>query len=263
MCTRNFPQSLVVAIFLFAFHCNRASATEQEITAPRFEVYLGGDYLGRSASLYSTSIWSVAGPVTQPGFRLRASGLANFSGETNANVFSNGFLPANANVLGDLMAGYQYNQGSLWVKFYAGMAFQGQTRFLWDAAQQSIQQNWGPKTAIETWWRPTNRLWLSVNLSWLKPNDETGLNSRAAYEFTCLKGAASLSLGGEMGATRANANIFKEEKRLDQYNDYFRAGPFLSLRYGMHEFTVSGGFAEDSYSMARRPYATLSYGKKF
>ncbi len=255
-----FLQSVVAFIFLQFSH---SYANEPEVKPPRFEVNVGGDYYGRGVSLYSTSIWSVAGPVTEPGFRLRADGLASLYGETNARVFSNGFLPGSTTALGDLMAGYQYNRGSLWLKFYGGVAFQGQNRFFWDAGQQSVEQNWGAKAAVESWWRPSPRLWASVDLSWLELNKQTTLHSRLAYEVTALERGASLSLGGEIGATRADAGLFKEGKPLDQYGNFIRAGPLLSLRIGMHELSFSGGLSQNSGEVNWRPYATLSYGKKF
>ena len=140
-----FLQSVVAFIFLQFSH---SYANEPEVKPPRFEVNVGGDYYGRGVSLYSTSIWSVAGPVTEPGFRLRADGLASLYGETNTRVFSNGFLPGSTTALGDLMAGYQYNRGSLWLKFYGGVAFQGQNRFFWDAGQQSASKTGARKLPL-------------------------------------------------------------------------------------------------------------------
>ena len=252
---------LLVAIVLCQL--GHSYANEPEVKLPRFEVYVGSDYYGRSVSLYSTSIWSIAGPVTEPGFRLRADGLASLYGETNARFLSNAFLPASTSALGDLMAGYQYNRGSLWLKFYGGVAFQGQTRLFWDAGQQNAAQSWGAKAAVESWWRPTSRVWTSVDLSWLELNKEITLHSRVAYDIGRFENGASLSLGSEIGATRADADVSKEGKRLDQYANFTRAGPLLNLRFGANELSFSGGVAQSSGDANWRPYATLSYGRKF
>ncbi len=60
-----------------------------------------------------------------------------------------------------------------------------------------------------------------------------------------------------------NADIYKEGRRLDIYNEYVREGALLNFRYGSHDLTLSGGFAQGSDGRASQPYATITYGKKF
>jgi hypothetical protein len=61
----------------------------------------------------------------------------------------------------------------------------------------------------------------------------------------------------------SNANSYSEGKRLDLYNEYVREGALLNLRFWSNDLTLSGGMAKASDEGVWRPYATLSYGKKF
>ena len=101
----------------------------------RFETYVTADYSGRAAALASSTVWSVFGPIDQPGFRLKVDGFASVNGETNANVFSSAFMASDLKALGDVMAGYQFNWQTVWVKLYAGAAYQSQTLAFWQAGQ--------------------------------------------------------------------------------------------------------------------------------
>ena len=238
-------------------------AEEAGQAAPRFETYMGADYGGRSASISSRLIWSAFGPVTEPGFRLKLDGLSNVFGDTNAGVFSSGFLAADIKAMGDVMAGYQMNRGPYWIKFYAGAAYQSQARIVWEAGQAVTQQNWGGAAAIEAFWR-NGRIWAATNVSWLQMDNNASIYSRLAYDI--LRGGPAglnLSIGAEAAAATNNANVFKEGARLDLYNDYVRAGALINLRYGAHDFSLSGGLSETGGEGMRRPFISLSYGKKF
>src|SRR5262249_18007376 len=83
--------------------------------ASRFEIYVGGDYDGRAAALTSSTVWSPFSPVAGEGFRIKLDGLASADGDTNASVLSSNFLATDLKVLGDVMAGYQFNFGQLWL----------------------------------------------------------------------------------------------------------------------------------------------------
>ncbi|MBI4723629.1 MAG: hypothetical protein HY765_00975, partial [Rhodomicrobium sp.] len=61
----------------------------------RFETYIGAGFEGRAASLASSTVWSLFGPVSQPGFRIKLDGLTDVYGETSASIFSSDFLASN------------------------------------------------------------------------------------------------------------------------------------------------------------------------
>ena len=223
----------------------------------------GPNYDGRAASPASSSVWSVFGPLNQPGFRLKLDGLADVYGNTNASVFSNGFMAADLKGLGDIMAGYQFNCGPAWIKLYAGAAYQVQARSLWDVGQIIKQQAKGAAAAIESYWRVSDRVWASANVSWLQPDSAASLYSRAAYEVYRSDGGLKISAGAEARFSVNNADNFREGRALDLYNNYVRGGALINLRYGVNDLTLSGGMSQASDDAASRPYATISYGRQF
>ena len=122
---RLFSGSLL--LILAAYPCQAGDADH---AAPRFETYIGADYAERSASLSTTTVWSAFGPITEPGLRLKLDGLANVYGDGNASMFSSNFSASDLKSLGDIMAGYQLNRGTLWVKIYGGAAYLEQTKLI-------------------------------------------------------------------------------------------------------------------------------------
>jgi hypothetical protein len=122
----------------------------------------------------------VFGPIDQPGFRLKVDGFASVNGETNANVFSSAFMASDLKALSDVMAGYQFNWESVWVKLYAGAAHQAQTLAFWQVGQLVRQQSYGATGALETFWQGSNGFWGSGNLSWLQFNN-TGQSPSCAF----------------------------------------------------------------------------------
>ena len=111
-----------------------------------FETYLTADYSGNAAALASSTVWSVFGPIDQRGFRLKVDGFASVNGENNANVFSSAFMAAGLETLGDVMVGYQLAWKDIWIKLYAGAAYQAQTQIFWDAGQlDPASELWGDR----------------------------------------------------------------------------------------------------------------------
>ncbi len=248
----------------FAAVAGSPCAAESSASAgPRFETYLGADYDGRAAGLTTSTVWSPFGPVAGPGFRIKLDGLASIYGDTNASVFSSNFLAADLKNLGDAMAGYQINYGQLWLKLYAGAAYQTQTRVYWEAGQLVQQKAWGIAAAVESFWRIGDRVWMSANISWLRPDNTVSLYSREAYEIYQSGGGLKISAGAEAGATINNAGLYKEGRGLDLYNAYVRAGPLLNLRYELNDFSLSGGLSQASDETKPRPYASIRYGRQF
>ena len=228
-----------------------------------FETYVTADYSGRAAALASSTVWSVFDPIDQPGIRLKVDGFASVYGETNANVFSSAFMAADLKTLGDVMVGYQLNWKDIWIKIYAGAAYQAQTQAFWDVWQMTQQQSYGTTAAVETYWKGSSGFWISANLSWLQFDNTTSFYDRIAYQILHDIEGLDLSVGAETGAMVRNADIYKDGRRLDIYNEYVREGALINFRYGSHDLTLSGGFARASDENAWRPYATISYGKKF
>jgi hypothetical protein len=260
---RRFILSCISASALAAVNVPLCAAESSSGAEPRFETYLGGDYDGRAAALTSTTIWSPFDPVAGPGFRVKLDDLANVYGDTNASVFSNNFLAADLKALGDAMMGYQTNYGQLWLKFYAGAAYQAQTRAFWQAGQLVQQKAWGITAAVESFWRASDRVWTSANVMWVNIDNTASLYIRGAYEVYRGESGLRISGGAEAGVTINNAGLFKEERALNLYNNYVRAGPLLNLRYGLNDFSLSGGLSQASDQTNLHPYASIRYGRQF
>jgi hypothetical protein len=238
-------------------------AADADASPPRFETYAGANYEGRAANLTTTTVWSILGPVTEPGFRIKLDGLADVYGEEGTRVFSKGFQAAGLKAIGDIMAGYQFEYGPMWIKIYAGAASRQQIQLFWQAGQLLQQQEWGAAAAIETYWQASDRIWAAASLSWQQPDNLTTLYSRAAYEIYRSSCGLRVSTGAEAGLTVSNADDFKEGKALDLFNDYVKGGALLNLRYGVNELTFSGGVSQVSDDQGWHPYVTISFGRKF
>ncbi len=229
----------------------------------QFETYLTADYGQRSGALASSTVWSAFGPLDQSGFRLKIDGFASVYGETNANVFSSAFMAADLKSLGDVMAGYQIKWDNVSIKLYGGAAMQAQNRVFWQVEQTTQQQGYGAIAAIETYWHGGGRFWASANLSWLQFDNTGSFYERVAYELLHDWEGLKVSVGMEASAMISNADKYGDGRRLDLYNGFVREGALLNMRYWSHDLTLSGGFSNASDERSWRPYATLSYGKKF
>jgi hypothetical protein len=234
----------------------------QAADGPRLESYVTADYSGRSASLASSMVWSVFGPLEAPGFRLKLDSLGSVYGESDAAVFSSAFMAADLKMLADVMAGYQFEWDRFWIKLYAGAALQRQTRVVWQYGFVFPSQEYGATAAIESFWRE-DRLWISTDVSWLQIDNTTSFLERVAYEAIRIEEGFTVSGGAEMGAVLKRANNYRLGKRLDDMESFVKGGALIEIEYFSHELTLSAGLEKASDEAEWRPYATFSYGKKF
>jgi hypothetical protein len=230
---------------------------------PRYEVYTGSDYNGRSADLTSSLVWGAFGPVTQPGFLVKFDALGDLYGETTATLFSKGFLLTDIKSLDALMVGYQTNYGPAWIKLYAGAAYLVQERIFYYAGSVMQQKDWGAALAFQSYWPFANRVSLSVNVTWMQPNAATWVNTRALYELYRTSGGTKVSVGGEGNLSLAGENTFSEGRAYVAYKQYLRGGGVLDLQFQSSNFSLSGGVSQASDEAAARPYVSLSFGRRF
>jgi hypothetical protein len=230
---------------------------------PRFESYVTADYSGRAAGLASSTVWSVFGPLDQPGFRLKADSFGSVYGDTNANVFSTAFMAADLKMLSDVLAGYQLQWDRFSIKLYGGGAYQRRARIFWQYGRIVPLQEYGAAAAIESFWRGEGRFWASADVSWLQVDNTASFYERVGYEAIRMEEGLTVSGGAEMGAILKRANIYRVGRRLDDMENFVKGGALLNLRYFSHELTLSAGLEKTSGEAEWRPYATLSYGKKF
>ena len=214
-----------------------------------------------TADVTTSAVWSPFSPVTEPGFRVKLDGVASIYGAPTASIGSSGFLPQGLDALSDAMVGYQLDLGSVWIKLYAGAAYQQQVFFIAETGTTAQRPSWSAAGALETWWRPTDRIWTGTSL--FISADLASIYSKVGYELNRADNGLVVSFGGEGALSAADANVFKEGRNLGLFNDYIRGGGLLNLRFGSHELSISGGLWEASDESGWHPYATISYGKKF
>jgi hypothetical protein len=248
---------------------------------PRFEVYVGAGYDGRTADITTSGVWSVFGPVTQSGFRLKLDGLGDISGATDASVLSSNFMPTGLKDVTDLMVGYQFKYGPAWIKLYAGAAYEAQVTIDWKRYNYNYGENSaqpkviGAALAFQTYWPVSDRVWASLSVTWLQPDSSTSIYSRGAYEIYRTNGGLAISAGAEASFSSAGAGspynppTCHNLEGVECYDRQWRSGALLNLRYGANDLTLSGGMSQaygqtvfGPYSSIS-PYASISYGRQF
>ena len=236
---------------------------------PRYEVYVGAGYDSPTANLSSSTVWSPFNPVNQSGFRLKFDGLAGLYGGTDASPFSGNYMLACEKDVADLMAGYQFAYGSATIKLYAGGAYgmrTGQGILALDTVYVDVmrqEKTWGGAAAFQSYWPMSDRIWASLNVTWLQPDDSTSIYSRAAYEIYRTDGGLKIYAGAESNFSLTGEPSPKDGKMFDHYEKYLQGGALLNLRYGVNDFSLSGGLSQASNETVSRPYASISYGRQF
>jgi hypothetical protein len=260
---------MTLAAFAVAAPANmRCWADGIDAPQPSFEVYTGAYYDGRTGNLTSSIIWGVISPVTQPGFRLRLDGLADLYGETSAPLFSSKFKTADLKNVSNLMAGYQFNYGQAIIKLYAGAAYDVETRraqITYPVYVSLImqQKSFGAAAAFHAYWPVSDRVWASLNVTWVQPEQSAWIYSRSAYEFYRTEGGLKIAAGAEANFTLAGEPTYKQGRGIDPYKKFFRGGALLNLRYGSSDLSLSAGLSQASDEDVMRPYAGISYGRQF
>jgi hypothetical protein len=136
-------------------------------------------------------------------------------------------------------------------------------------------QAFGAAAAFQTYWTVNDRLWASLNATWLQPDASTALYLRSAYEVYRTSGGLGISAGAEAsfslvgdGSPFSRPTCHNEE-HIACNERYGRGGALVNLRYGANDLTLSGGMSR-SYGHAgsgpyasTSPYASMSYGMQF
>jgi hypothetical protein len=128
----------------------------------------------------------------------------------------------------------------------------------------TLQQNsWGAAAAFQSYWPVSDRVWASMNVTWLQPDDTASIYSRAAYKIYSTDWGLKISTGVETNFSLAGEPVFKAGKESDLYKKYIQGGALLNLRYGANDLSLSGGLSQASDEAIARPYAGISYGRQF
>lgn len=206
---------------------NKASKTEREL--PRREFSSGIDYTPHSWFAYTSIVWAPGEGLDRTGLRLRAmAGHGRYDYDSQRAVA--GSLVAtefSGNVsLGELMAGYAWESGALWLKSYVGVSY-ADHRLTPDDPQNEIKgAKFGVKGQIEAWLRVTRRSWLSADASLSSPFSDYWAQMRFGTDIGRI-----VTIGPE-AALLGNREFSAE-----------RAGGFMRFRFGKSQLTLSGGLS--------------------
>jgi len=252
--------ALAIAIAALASMPCRA----EEVEEPRFEVYMGADSDGRTANVTTSLVWGAFGPVTQTGFRLKLDGLGDID-STDAHLITAKLMGAELKSVSDLMAGYQFEYGPAWIKLYAGAAYGEQaaigTTFNGIYHVETPQRKaWGAAAAFQSYWPMSDRVWASLNVTWLQPNSLTSIYSRGAYDIYRTEGGLRISAGAETSFSLTGEPTIKQGWAFEKY---VQAGALLNLRYGRNDLSLSGGLSQPGGEAGSHLYAGISYGRQF
>jgi len=224
---------------------------DAEVERTTREVWSGAETHGHVWAFYS-GVTAAADGLHAPGLRFRLS--AGMS--TYAYVDALGKARA-AQPFADLLAGYQWQVGSLTVKGFAGATGYAdfrpteQVANVWDLwGQRRI----GAKGVLEGWWTIDQRHWASLDLAYATP--QASLWSRARVGHRLLP---QFSLGAEAGSAGEVARPTA------------RAGVFVRYDWADGEVALSGGIADKGRSglapdvgmRNATPYATLLWLQRF
>lgn len=186
-----------------------------------------------------------AGGLDRSGLRLRfMAGYGQYDYDSQRAVA--GSLVAtefDGNVtLSEIMAGYAWDFGALWLKTYIGLAYADHRLRPDDPGNDIKGARFGVKGQIESWLRMTPQSWFSADASFSSPFSDYWLQVRLGRDVGSFLSAgpeASLSGNREYGAGRA--------------------GGFLRFQAGKSQLTFSGGLSgnfreSDSYYAATEAY---------
>lgn len=260
--------NLLMVVLLCVSKSNSAASADvaTPIIPPAFESYGGGDYNVYGVALYSNTVWSVDGAITDPGFRLRLSSLTHAYGRSGGSVFSGAFAPSSAKTAIDVMGGYAFGQGDVWFKVFAGVSAVTEVNRVktgngWKPFEIYGNEVYSAKLSLESWWRINHRLWASADLNWTGQGNDTAFYSRIGYDVIRFQSGLTLSLGAEVGGVTSALKDHGNQKYSS--SDSAKGGGLFQVRYGYHDFTFSAGLSENHGEGEVRPYAALSYGQKF
>ena len=238
--------------FCAALISGEASCLAEDVYT--LETYASIDYSGNAGGIASTTVWSFLGPIDQPGFRLKLDSFASLQGQSNADISSSTFLD---DMFADVMAGYQFHWDQFWIKVYCGGAYQEQAQVFGISGQTPTLKGYGAVAAVEAYWRGDGRFWASMNASWRQFDSTVSLYDRLAYEVVSDYEGLKVSVGAE------TYRMVGLGPSLDGEEGFAKVGALLNLRYFSHDLSLSAGEEEVNADGVWRPYATLSYGKKF
>lgn len=225
------------------------AAAAETAAQPRYELITGFDVTQTSRFANVALIWAFGNSLFATGWRVKlGAGLGGYDYEGARNIEGRSVRLAfdGSAGTGEALIGYQWRRGSLFFKAYAGFGFADHALTPADPDNPVSGTDFGGKAAIEVWWEPSERLWLSLDGAYADAFGEYWSQARIGLR---LDTGTSIGLeGGAMGNVGYDAA---------------RAGLFYRFPLGGVELTVSGGFSGDYLEGDAGYYAAFSSDYKF
>lgn len=220
---------------------------------PRFEVYTGVSAAETGGSGYTSVVWSPRGSVREQGWRLRSG--ADYGVVRDRHIYGDERVTVkkkSQKTVADVGLGYQGDLRFLWLKLYGGGVFRDETIRLDGHTTNLGSTQFGAYIAVESWWRLGHGFWSSVDLKWTTLDNGISVFSRLGYSAAQTEHMPGLGAGLEASVHADDIDALSQ-----------KGGVFVQGVWGFHEVTLSGGLSQTDQSDDWKPYASVSYGRKF
>ena len=217
---------------------------------PSGDSWIGAEAFGRVASLYSGVTWAPLTSIREDGLRVRVvigNSTYRYSGPRYDSVSDKAVwqsFTGTARFM-DLLAGWQFTQGSTTVKAFAGYSQLSRHITPFDTEVALQKRLSGVKGAIEIWHNWSPKLWTSVDLSASRVQSTYAIHLKTGQRIF-----GDWSLGPEaslVGTTESTLH---------------RLGIFARYHGERDEFTMSGGVAR-TRGDAPSAYGSAQYLQRF
>jgi hypothetical protein len=236
-------------VFLILGSTAQPAAAQSPTEAPRNEIFTGFEASDNYASFYVGGGYASSKGLYAPGWRLRAV-------SSYGRYHYDGLLPAGLDYVpvefegqdffGSVLAGYQFQPGSVILKLFAGVESDSQIISPHDPNNSVQGSRFGLRLQAEGWYDISPRIFLSLDASYGTAFQAYCSLARLGYRVRPL-----LSLGLEGGALG------------NQEYDAGRAGGFVRADFRGTEFTLSGGFTGNYLEDDPSGYASLNVYRAF
>lgn len=228
-------RSAGITLAVMAFVSNPAYADQpaapKASREPWRQTWGGAQVVGSDWSVYSGTTVAPSGSISQPGWRLRATG--GYGEYRYHGVNRLGPTPTlqrfkGRSAFSDLLAGYQWQAGDWTIKAFAGASIIGHVISPRDLDNPVSGTHFGATAVVETWFNISRETWLSNSVSWSSVFRTYKADMRLGTRLT-----DNLDIGLEAAVTG------------DQMHDNGRAGGFIQFHVGETEIRASSGVSGD------------------
>ncbi len=229
--------------------CLIASPALAQSSQPKSEIFTGFEVSDNYASVYVGAGTALGKGLYEPGFRLRAVGSFGRYHYDGALLTDGDYVPTTfegEDAFLAALAGYQFREGAVIVKLFAGIEAEDQHISPHDPNNAVQGSELGLRLAAETWVDVSPKLFVSADASYGTAFQEYCALARVGFRMR-----PRLALGVEGGA------LGNEE-----YNAG-KDGGFVRMNFSDTEITLSGGFTGNYLEDEPSSYVALGVYRTF